>query len=167
MTSAKYVCHVLDRPGQLIRIDSGANVSKPLNWKDLPDRAAADFDVAFPFVARAPEIEPLPGTTRDGIVNASFPPAEDKECLNGKKPKTQKANDDDDRPRKKKKRQASNDDSEPPRRKRRPRYPDDDYGGGPRGVDIIIKGGIGLGGYGRPGGYGGRPSGGNGGYGGR
>lgn len=156
VTSAKYVCHVLDRPGQLIRIDSDANVSKPLNWKDLPGRDAADFDVAFPFVGQTPQIEPLPATTRDGIVEASFPPAEDQTCLNEKKPKIQKA-DDDDKPKKKKKRQASNDDDPPPRKKRRPRSDNDDDGypsNGMGGIGIIINGG-GMGGFGggRPGGY--------------
>lgn len=154
VTSTKSVCHVLDRPGQLIRIDSDANVSKPLNWKDLPGRDAADFDIAFPFVAKTPQIEPLPSTTRDGVVEASFPPAEDKSCLNEKKPKTQKA--DDDKP-KKKKRQASNDDDPAPRKKRKPKDDDDD--GYPSnamgGIGIIINGGGGMGGYGggRPGGY--------------
>lgn len=168
VTSQKHVCRVLDRAGQLIRIDDDANVSDPLNWKDMPGRDAADFDVAFPFVATAPQIEPLPSTSRDGVVEASFPPAEDKKCLNGgSKPKTIKADDDDDKPtKKKKKRQASNDDYEPPRKKRTPKYEsnDDDYGGGARGMDIIIRGGGGFGG-GRPGGYGGGHDGG--GYGGK
>ena len=162
VTSAKNVCHVLDRPGQLIQIDSGGSVSKPLNWKDMPGRDAADFDVAFPFVADTPpQIEPVPPTTRSAVVDAAFPEAEPKDCANASKPKpkTQKA--DDDTPKKKKKRQASNDDNNydpPPRKtvKRTPKYeePDDDYGaGGARGMDIIIRGGGGFGG--RPGGYGG------------
>ena len=162
VTSSKNVCHVLDRPGQLIQIDSGGTVSKPLNWKDMPGRDAADFDVAFPFVGTAPQIEPLPTTTRDGVIEASFPEADEKACSNSPKPKTIKADDGDDKPRKKKKqkRQASNDDYEPPRKKRQPTYekPDDDYGGGARATDIIIRGGIGFGG-----GY--RPGGGHGGYG--
>jgi hypothetical protein len=168
VTSAKNVCHVLDRPGQLIQIDSGGTVSAPLNWQDMPGRDAADFDVAFPFVATAPQIEPRPTTTRDGVIDASFPKAEEKACSNTRKPKTIKADDGDDKPRKKKaKRQASNDDDyEPPRKvRRKPQYepPDDDYGGGARATDIIIRGGFG-GGY-RPGGYGGGR--GMGGYGGK
>ena len=162
VTSQKNVCHVLDRAGQLIQIDSGGSVSKPLNWKDMPGRDAADFDVAFPFVADTPpQIEPVPTTTRSAVVDAAFPDAEPKDCANASKPKpkTQKA--DDDTPKKKKKRQASNDDNNydpPPRKtvKRTPKYeePDDDYGaGGARGMDIIIRGGGGFGG--RPGGYGG------------
>lgn len=156
--SQKKVCRVLDRPGQLIRIDSDANVSKPLNWKDMPGRDAADFDVAFPFVAAAPQIEPLPPTSRTGVVEASFPPAEDKKCLNtnSKPKKTIKADEDDKPAKKKKKRQASKDDYTPPAKKRKPKYEnnDDDYGGGARAVDIIIRGGIGIGGFGRrPGGH--------------
>ncbi len=170
VTSAKNVCHVLDRPGQLIQVDSGGEVSKPLNWKDMPGRDAADFDVAFPFVANTPpQIEPVPPTTRSAVVDASFPDAEPKACANAAKPKTQKA--DEDRPKKKKKRQASNDDDNynpPPRKtvKRTPKYeePDDDYGGGARAMDIIIRGGGGFGG--RPGGGGGDSGGKGGGYGG-
>lgn len=161
VTSSKNVCHVLDRPGQLIRIDDKGTVSKPLNWKDLPGRDAAEFDTAFPFVDSAPQIEPLPTTSRAAVIDASFPPAEEKKCLNTTKRKTIKA-DSDDTPKKskKKKRQASNDDDDysPPakKKKRRPKSSDDDdYGGGARAVDIIIKGGIGFGGGGRPGGYGG------------
>jgi hypothetical protein len=167
VTSSKHDCKVLDRPGQLMRIDSDANVSKPVNWKDMPGRDAADFDVAFPFVAKTPQIEPLPTTTRDGIVEASFPPAEDKACLSDKKPKTQKAEDDDgDKPKKKKKQQASNDDDPPPRKKRPPKYENNDDDGYPsngmNGTGIIINGG-GFGGFGgRPGGYGGGGYGGHG-----
>jgi hypothetical protein len=166
-SSKKKECRVLDQPGQLIRIDGDANVSEPVNWKEMPGRDAADFDVAFPFVANAPQIEPLPTTSRDGIIDAAFPPVEGKRCQNTAKPKSIKA--DDDKPTKpKKKRQASNDDDYEPPRKKRPTYEKpDDYGGGARGMDIIINGG-GIGGFGgRPGGYGGgRPGGyGGGGYG--
>jgi hypothetical protein len=171
VTSAKNVCHVLDRPGQLIRVDETGTVGKPVNWKDMPGRDAADFDVAFPFVATTPQIEPLPTTTRDGVIDAAFPDSEPKACASKEKPKIQKA-DDNDKPKKKpKKRQASNDDYEPPRKKSKPKYeePQEDYGeGGARGMDIIIRGGMG-GGY-RPGGggYGGGSRGmGGGGYGGK
>src|SRR5262245_52765168 len=157
VTSEKNVCHVLDRPGQLIQIDSGGTVSKPVNWKDMAGRDAADFDVAFPFVGTSPQIEPLPTTTREGVTEASFPEADEKPCLNTDKPKTQKADSDDEKPKKKKKKQASNDDYDrPTRTPKRKKYeePQEDYGdGGARATDIIIRGGFG-GGY-RPGGYGG------------
>jgi hypothetical protein len=160
VTSSKTGCRVLDRPGQLIQVDSGGAVSEPINWKDMPGRDAADFDVAFPFVAETPQIEPVPTTTRDAVIEASFPDADPKACANASKPKTRKAEDNDNKPtKKKKKRQASNDDNytPPSRKKRKPTYEkeDDDYGGGARGMDIIIRGGFG----GRPGGYGGRPGG--------
>ena len=162
VTAAKNVCHVLDRPGQLIQIDTAGTVSKPLNWRDMQGREAADFDVAFPFVAATPQIEPIPTTTRTAVIEATFPEQAPKTCSSSAKPKIQKA--DDSKPTRKKKRQARNDDDEPPRKKpRAPVYDADDYGGGARAMDIIIRGG---GGY-RPGGYGGgsgRPGGG--GYGG-
>jgi hypothetical protein len=172
VTSEKNVCHVLDRPGQLIRIDETGTVSKPVNWKDMPGRDAADFDVAFPFVGTTPQIEPLPTTTRTGVIEAAFPEADPKACANTEKPKIQKANDDDKPKKKSKKRQAANDDDYSPPRKvvKRKKYeePQEDYGeGGARAMDIIIRGGMG-GGY-RPGGYGGggRGMGGTGGYGGK
>jgi hypothetical protein len=175
VTAAKNVCHVLDRPGQLIRVTGDGTVGKPVNWRDMPDRDATTFDTAFPFVGNTPQIEPVPSTTRDEIEQASLPDEEPKACSNPGQPKTRKAeDDDDDKPaKKKKKKQASNDDDnyEPPRRtaKRKPTYEkeDDDYGsGGARGMDIIIRGGGGFGG--RPGGYGGGMNGGgHGGYGGR
>jgi len=154
VTAAKNVCHVLDRPGQLIQIDAAGTVSKPRNWRDMQDRDAADFDIAFPFVGEVPQIEPVPTTTRTGVIEAAFPEAEAKTCSNSARPKIQKANDN--KPTHKKKRQARTDD--PPRKKtRKPTYDADDYGGGARGIDIIIRGG---GGY-RPGGGGGgfRPGG--------
>jgi len=169
VTSQKNVCHVLDRPGQLIQVDSGGGVSKPLNWKDMPGRDAADFDVAFPFVAdMPPQIEPVPSTTRSAVVDAAFPEAEPKACANASKPKPKIQKADDDKPKKKKKKQASNDNYDPPPRKtvkRTPKYeePAEDYGsGGARGMDIIIRGGGGFPGGGRGyggggGGYGGKP----------
>ena len=174
VTAAKNVCHVLDRPGQLIRVSGDGTVGKPVNWRDMPDRDATSFDTAFPFVGNTPQIEPVPSTTRDEIEQASLPDEDPKACVNEAKPKTRKAEDNDDKPaKKKKKRQASNDDDNysPPARKivkRKPTYEkeDDDYGeGGARGMDIIIRGGGGFGG--RPGGYGGRPGGMDGGGGGK
>ncbi|HWK34592.1 MAG TPA: FecR family protein [Hyphomicrobium sp.] len=156
VTAAKNVCHVLDRPGQLIQIDAAGTVSKPLNWRDMQGREAADFDVAFPFVGEAPQIEPVPTTTRTAVIEAAFPEAAPKTCSSSTKPKIQRA--DDSNSTRKKKRRASN---EKPRKKpRAPVYDADDYGGGARAMDIIIGGG---GGY-RPGGYGGggRPGGGDG-----
>ncbi len=118
VTAAKNVCHVLDRPGQLIRVTSDGTVGTPVNWRDMPDRDATSFDTAFPFVSNTPQIEPVPATTRDAIEQASLPDAEPKVCLNLGKPKTQKADDNDDKPKKKKKRQASKDDNDFRRRPR-------------------------------------------------
>jgi hypothetical protein len=171
VTAAKNVCHVLDRPGQLIRVTSDGTVGTPVNWRDMPDRDATSFDTAFPFVSNTPQIEPVPATTRDAIEQASLPDAEPKVCLNLGKPKTQKADDNDDKPKKKKKRQASKDDNDsspPPKivRRSKPKYEkqDDDYGsGGARAMDIIIRGGGGMGSFG--GGRGGGGPGGDGGVG--
>jgi len=172
VTAAKNVCHVLDRPGQLIRVTSDGTVGAPVNWRDMPDRDATSFDTAFPFVSNTPQIEPVPSMTRDDIEQASLPDAEPKKCSNPGLPKTQKADDSDDKPKKKKKREAKNDDNDSPStpkivRRSKPKYEkeDDDYGsGGARAMDIIIRGGGGMGGFG--GGRGGNDGGGRGGDGG-
>jgi len=161
VTSNKNVCHVLDRPGQLIQVDREGTVSRPLNWQQMADRDAADFDVAFPFIAEQPQIDPVPPTTRAEVIEAAYPEAEPKKCANAATPTpTRKA----DKPKPPRKRQTKSD--KPTKTaKRRPRQEEsDDYGGGARGMDIIIRGGMGGGGY-RPGG--GYPSGGGGSYGGR
>ena len=178
VTSTKNVCHVLDRPGQLIQVDSGGTVSKPINWKDMPDRDAADFDVAFPFVAETPQIEPVPTTTRDAVDRSVVPrrgpegvrqrgQAEDAQ---GRGRRRQAGKEEEKASGFERRRQLQ---SAAAQGKRKPKYEkeDDDYGsGGARGMDIIIRGGGGFGG--RPGGYGGRPGGdgggmGGGGYGGK
>lgn len=156
VTAAKNVCHVLDQPGQLMRVTGDGSVGTPVNWKDMPGRDAVEFDTAFPFVANAPQIDPVPLMTRDVIEQGSFPEAELKTCLNVGKPKTQKADDEDDKPKKKRKAER-NDNDDPPERTRTARRPkrDDDtgYGSGAGAMDIIINGGGGFGG-GHRGGYG-------------
>lgn len=156
VTGSKNVCYVLDRMAQLVRIDSDGAVSPPVNWKDMPGRDAASFEAAFPFVVKAPQIEPVPPTTRENVEAAAYPETEPKSCSKAAPPKTRKVDSDDKPKPRKKTRKASNDD--PPPRSRPPkRYdpPDDNdgWGNGARRMDIIIRGG-GGGGY-RPGGYGG------------
>ena len=80
VTAAKNVCHVLDRPGQLIRVTGDGTVSKPVNWRDMPDRDTTSFDTAFPFVGNTPQIEPVPSTTRNEIEQASLPDEDPKAC---------------------------------------------------------------------------------------
>ncbi len=157
VTAAKSVCHVLDQPGQLMRVTSTGSVGVPVNWKDLPGHDAMPFDTAFPFVAKAPQFDPVPVMERAVIVDGSFPDVPLKTCSNPGAPKIQKTDDDGAKP---KKRKASNDDesapSTPTRVKtgRRSKSDDgDDASGGPNGIGgigIIIGGGIG--GMGRGGG---------------
>ena len=157
VTAAKNVCHVLDRPGQFIRVTSDGTVGTPVNWRDMPDRDATSFDTAFPFVTNTPQIEPVPRRPAT-IDRAGIAPRRRAEgrARTQAKPKTQKADDNDDKPKKKKKRQAKNDDNDsppPPKivRRSKPKYEkqDDDYGsGGARAMDIIIRGGGGMGSFG-------------------
>jgi hypothetical protein len=149
VSSGKNKCRVLDQPGQLLRVTSNGNVGKPVNWKNLPGREAVPFDTAFPFVANAPQIDPVPVMTRVVIEEGSFPDAPEKDCINAVPPlKIQKA-DDGGKP---KTRKASRDDDEdsgpatPKRTKtthRSKRNDDDDWGNGARAMDIIIGGGLG------------------------
>ena len=152
--TAKGVCHVLDQPGQLMRVTSNGSVGVPVNWKGLPGHEEVPFDTAFPFVANAPQIDPVPVMERAVIVDGTFPDVPLKACSNPGAPKIQKADDDGAKP---KKRKASNDDDSGPKTVRRSRRDDDDASGGENGIGgmgIIIGGGIG--GFGRGHSYGGR-----------
>jgi hypothetical protein len=153
--TAKGVCHVLDQPGQLLRVTSNGIVGVPVNWKGLPGHDDVPFDTAFPFVANAQQIDPVPVMERAVIVDGTFPDAPLKACTNPGAPKTQKADDDSAKP---KKRKASNDDDSGPKTVRRSRRDDGDASGGENGIGgmgIIIGGGIGgfrgghYGGHGR------------------
>jgi hypothetical protein len=142
-TGKRNVCHVLDQPGQLIRISGDGTVDKPVNWPQLPDSSAVAFDTAFPFVTNAPAIDPNPMLTRAMIVNGVFPPAEEKTCLNPHPRFGVKKADTGPRraapPAKKKK--VVHKPVKPQRTARRPRNDDDDWGNGARGMDIVIGGG--------------------------
>src|ERR1700730_11991450 len=105
--TAKGICHVLDQPGQLLRVTSNGSVGVPVNWKGLPGHEDVPFDTAFPFVANAPQIDPVPVMERAVIVDGTFPDVPLKACTNPGAPKIQKADDDSPTP---KKRKASNDD---------------------------------------------------------
>jgi hypothetical protein len=144
-TGKKNVCHVLDQPGQLIRISDDGTVGKPVNWSQLPENTAAAFDTAFPFVTNTPAIDPNPHLTRAAIVEAAFPPSPEKSCLNPH-PRfpTKKANA---APPKKaapaKKRKAVQRQTRPKHAASRRKNYDDDWGNGIRGMDIVIGGGMG------------------------
>lgn len=142
-TGRRNVCHVLDRPGQLIRISDDGTVEKPVNWPQLPNNATVAFDTAFPFVTNAPAIDPNPILTRATIVDGAFPPSEEKACLNPH-PRfgVKKA---DSGPRRTappaKKRKVVQKPAKPKRTASRPKNDDDDWGNGARGMDIVIGGG--------------------------
>jgi hypothetical protein len=153
VTSAKGVCHVLDQPGQLLRVTSNGSVGVPVSWKGLPGHEEVPFDTAFPFVANAPQIDPVPVMERAVIVDGTFPDVPLKACSNPGAPKIQKADDDNPKPKKNK---ASNDDEPSTRVRtvRRSRPADDGAPRGIGGIGIIIGGGIGGFGGHHHGGYG-------------
>ncbi len=65
-------CLVHDEPGKLIRILPDT-VGAPVKWAGLPGKEDATFDAAFPFMSRAPTIDPNPIFTREQIVLGTFP----------------------------------------------------------------------------------------------
>lgn len=65
-------CRVLDRPGQILRVSPRGELSQPARWAQLPGRQALDFDIAFPFVANPPGVDPNPTLTKEAII-ASVP----------------------------------------------------------------------------------------------
>jgi hypothetical protein len=155
-TGKRNVCHVLDQPGQLVRISNDGTVAKPVNWSQLPDKAAVAFDIAFPFVTNTPAIDADVRLSRAAIVEGAFPPSQEKTCLNPHpRFRVKKANAEPRNavPAPKKRKVAQQPQPKKPKRTvRRSKNDDDDWGNGVRGVDIVIGGG-GMRGF--PGGYGG------------
>jgi hypothetical protein len=93
-------CRVHDEPGKLIRITPAGDVGNPVKWASLPQKQAAPFESAFPFVVTPPLIDPHPIFTHK-ILTAE-PDENNKEKANNVK-------------KKKKRRKAKK-----PRRRRRP-----------------------------------------------
>lgn len=194
VTGRKSACRVLSQPGRLIRISNDGRVGRPVDWSKLDDPNAATFETAFPFVEQPPSIDPTPILTRASVINGAAGEAPVEACQNAKRPaKIQRASigRDDDGPRTKnppsksqKVRQSKTNDAsakdkpvrvradipkakvKPVKTAKRPRNPNDDWGDGVRGLDIVI--GIGIGGgfggkrnrggdYNRPGGMRGQP----------
>ncbi len=144
-------CLVHDEPGKLIRILPDT-VGVPVKWAGLPGKEDAVFDSAFPFVSRAPGVDPNPIFTRDQIVLGTFPeklhPKDTdpgvKDDDGGKKGETTKKtdkDDDEDKPRIKSKRTESTREVE---RYRRPRREADEGNGGAKGLNILLGIGGGL-----------------------
>ena len=157
-TGKRNQCRVLDRPGQMMRIDADGTVTGPFNWTKMPDNNAVAFDTAFPFVINTPTIDPNPVLTRSEITEANLPDEPAKDCIN---PHIKIEPQPPIRTRK-----AETPKKTPPKKKvatRRPKNSDGGYGddcpGCMTGMGIVIGGGLGgFGGHrgGRDGGgYGG------------
>ena len=180
VTGAKNICHVLDQPGQLMRISSTGRVGPPVNWSKLTGNGDVPFETAFPFVIKAPQIDPTPLITRAAIIEGAFPDVPEKTCINpvsrtpikirkaddgggdAPKPKKQKvikqSTDDSgvDLLKLKKRKVVKHDDDDTPKAKstktaKRPHNNDDDCANCVTGMDIVIGGGMGgFGGHHRP-----------------
>lgn len=66
-------CRDHTEPGKLIRITNDGSVGSPVKWASLPDKSTTSFDDAFPFVVKAPSIDPTPILTREVIVLGKLP----------------------------------------------------------------------------------------------
>lgn len=69
-------CRDLTEPGKLIRITDDGNVGPPSRWASLSGKDGVPFDNAFPFVGKAPSIDPTPSLTRDVILLGKLPEAD-------------------------------------------------------------------------------------------
>ena len=161
VTGAKSgVCRVLDQPGRLMRISETGRVSPSVNWSDLPGKSDVPFETAFPFVNNAPQIDPVPHMSQSEIVQAAFKDQPDKACINPAITpapiKTRKADGGDkpSPPKKKRNVEQQDDAPKPVKTAKRPRGGDGGYGddcpGCATGMDVVIGGGIGGFGKGRP-----------------
>ncbi len=84
-------CRLLDEPGKLIRVLGNGDVGSPVRWASLPGRESTPFQKAFPFVVKAPSIDPNPIFTETVITGGDIPVV--------KPPKRpQRADNDDERP---------------------------------------------------------------------
>lgn len=73
--NARGQCQDLTEPGKLIRISDDGDVGRPSRWASLSDKDSVPFDDAFPFVTKAPSIDPTPTLTRDVIILGKLPEA--------------------------------------------------------------------------------------------
>jgi hypothetical protein len=147
-------CLVHDEPGKLIRILPDT-VGVPVKWAGLPGKEDAVFDSAFPFVSRAPGVDPNPIFTRDQIVLGTFPEKlhpkdtdpgvkDDDGRKKGETTKKTDKDDDEDKPRIKSKRTESTREVE---RYRRPRREANEGNGEAKGLNMLgIGGGLKFGG---------------------
>lgn len=71
--TARGQCKDLYEPGKLIRIGQNGDVGAPVRWASLQGSDAVSFDAAFPFVAKAPSIDPNPVMTREAILRGALP----------------------------------------------------------------------------------------------
>ncbi|MFA5948655.1 MAG: FecR domain-containing protein [Hyphomicrobium sp.] len=67
-------CQELDEPGKLMRILGDGEVGSPVKWASLPGNGSVPFEKAFPFVIKAPSIDPTPIFTEDVIKLGSLTP---------------------------------------------------------------------------------------------
>jgi len=61
-------CRLHDEPGKLIQVTAAGDLGDPVKWTSLPQKQDVKFDSAFPFIVKAPSLDPSPVFTRDDIV---------------------------------------------------------------------------------------------------
>lgn len=149
-------CRLLDEPGKLIRVLSNGDVGSPVRWASLPGRESTPFQKAFPFVVKAPSIDPTPIFTEDGITGGILPPVI--KPPKGPKPPQRAESDDDTPSTKPPKTPKKTAEKDKPKRTKSAKKGSDYQEQIITGMDIAIGigGGIGRRGGGRPGGGGGK-----------
>ena len=152
VTGSRNVCQVLDQPGRLMRISNSGRVGPPVDWSKLPGNKDVPFDTAFPFVAKAPQIDPTPLLTRAAIIDGAQADAPPKVCLNPHpRTKIRKADDGSggggDKPKATKTKRASKASSgeTPKRTKTAKRRPETGGSDDSPALDIVIGIGVGIG----------------------
>jgi hypothetical protein len=66
--NARGTCRDHAEPGKVLKITDKGDLGAPIRWAGLKERDGFDFDVAFPFVAKPPTIDPNPIFTRDDLI---------------------------------------------------------------------------------------------------
>lgn len=139
-------CRELDEPGKVMRVGDDGEVGIPVRWAGLKGADGIPFDLAFPFFATPPSIDPKPALTREAVLTEEKEEPQKKT----KKPRKAEKKKDDDKP-KPTKRASTKEKKKTKTTKASPKIDSGKVVDG-IGLAIGIAGGIKIGGGKKPGG---------------